>query len=83
MTQGIEAVAGAIDFVRSLIANVPKAVASSSSTRWVRAISTTLAWRTCSGRTSTAASEHVEQGKPHPDLYLHAAQALGIEFARR
>ena len=36
LEQGIDAVAGAVDFVRSLPPFLPKAVASSSSTRWIR-----------------------------------------------
>ena len=37
LEHGIDAVAGAIDFVRSLPPELPKAVASSSSTKWIRA----------------------------------------------
>src|SRR4051794_36172257 len=36
LREGIAAVAGAIEFVRALPSELPKAVASSSSTRWVR-----------------------------------------------
>ena len=39
LKDGIDAVVGAIDFVRSLPPDLPKAVASSSSTRWIRGIS--------------------------------------------
>ena len=37
LAQGIEPIAGAIDFVRSLPASLPRAIASSSSTKWIRA----------------------------------------------
>ncbi|HEY7007234.1 MAG TPA: HAD family phosphatase, partial [Sphingomicrobium sp.] len=36
LKEGIDAVVGAVEFVRSLPAHLPKAVASSSSTRWIR-----------------------------------------------
>ena len=36
LAEGIEPIAGAVEFVRALPAELPKAVASSSSTRWVR-----------------------------------------------
>ena len=75
---GISAVAGATAFVRSLPPQLPKAVASSSSTQWVRThlghlgIAEEFAGYVFSG------SEHVARGKPAPDLYLHAAQQLGV-----
>jgi HAD superfamily hydrolase (TIGR01509 family) len=80
MTEGIEAVAGAIDFVRSLAPSLPKAVASSSSTRWVRAHLDHLGLADVFGPHIYSGKEHVERGKPHPDLYLHAAQALGTDI---
>jgi beta-phosphoglucomutase-like phosphatase (HAD superfamily) len=78
LRDGIGAVVGAVDFVQSLPPDLPKAVASSSSTRWIRAhlehLGLTDAFRDhiYSGR------EHVERGKPAPDIYLHAADQLGI-----
>src|SRR5436190_14524012 len=36
LADGIEPIGGAIDFVRSLPAFLPRAIASSSSTKWVR-----------------------------------------------
>lgn len=78
LSEGVEAVAGAVDFVWSLPPELPKAVASSSSTRWVRGhlksigLAETLGDHVYSGR------EHVARGKPEPDLYLFAARQLGV-----
>jgi HAD superfamily hydrolase (TIGR01509 family) len=82
MREGIAAVAGAVEFVRSLPPQLPKAVASSSSTRWVR---THLAHLGLVGLFEPhiySGREHVERGKPAPDLYLHAARQLGVDIAR-
>ena len=82
LREGIAAVAGAVEFVRSLPKELPKAVASSSSTRWVR---THLAHLDLEGVFEPhiySGKEHVTRGKPAPDLYLHAAKALGIDILR-
>jgi HAD superfamily hydrolase (TIGR01509 family) len=82
LEEGIAAVAGAVEFVRALPAELPKAVASSSSTRWVRThlqhlgLSGIFEPHVYSGR------EHVSRGKPAPDLYLHAARELGVDISR-
>ena len=82
LRDGLEAVAGAVEFVRSLPPQLPKAVASSSSTRWLRGhlqhlgLSEAFEPHVYSGR------EHVERGKPAPDLYLHAAGELGVPIGR-
>lgn len=82
LANGYPAVAGAIGFVRSLPPELPKAVASSSSTHWIAShlahlgLSDVFEGRIFSG------AEHVVRGKPEPDLYLHAASALGVEIAR-
>lgn len=82
LREGLEEVAGAVTFVRSLPPELPRAIASSSTTQW---ISTHLAHlglldafegRIFSGR------EHVARGKPAPDVYLHAADALGVSITR-
>lgn len=82
LREGIDEVAGAIAFVRSLPPDLPKAVASSSSTKWVRThlahlgLERTFLDHIYSGR------EHVTRGKPAPDLYLHAACELGVDIGR-
>ena len=78
INDGIEEVAGAVEFVRSLPPDLPKAVASSSSTRWVRAHLHHLGLAEVFGDHVYSGKEHVARGKPAPDLYLHAASALGV-----
>jgi HAD superfamily hydrolase (TIGR01509 family) len=78
---GIDAVSGAIAFVRSLPPELPRAIASSSSTHWITTHLDHLGLRDAfplifSGK------EHVTRGKPAPDIYLHAAQALGVPIDR-
>lgn len=78
VAEGLEAVAGAIAFVRVLPERFPKAIASSSTTSWIEAhlrhigLIDAFAGRIFSGR------EHVARGKPAPDIYIHAASALGV-----
>jgi HAD superfamily hydrolase (TIGR01509 family) len=82
LREGIAAVSGAVEFVGSLPEDFPKAVASSSSTRWVR---THLAHLGLAGAFEPhiySGKEHVRRGKPAPDLYLHAARALGVDILR-
>lgn len=82
LREGVAAVAGAIDFVRSLPAALPKAVASSSSTRWVRTHLEHLDLADVFGPHVYSGAEHVVKGKPAPDLYLYAADELGIDIRR-
>ena len=81
LRDGIEAVAGAVEFVRSLPADLPKAVASSSSTRWVRGHLEHIGLSDAFGEHIYSGREHVERGKPAPDLYLHAAEQLETPIA--
>lgn len=82
LAEGIDAVVGAVAFVRGLPASLPKAVVSSSSTRWIArhlehiGLADTFSGHIYSGR------EHVARGKPAPDLYLHAARQLGVAIER-
>lgn len=84
LADGLPEVAGAVAFVRSLPPGLPLAVASSSSTAWLRAhlghlghlgLAERFGEHLYSGR------EHVSRGKPAPDLYLHAAAALAVPIA--
>jgi HAD superfamily hydrolase (TIGR01509 family) len=75
---GIEAVAGAIDFVHGLPQSLPKAIASSSSTHWIRTHLRHLGILEMFGNHVYSGHEHVVRGKPAPDIYLHAAQRLGV-----
>ncbi len=82
IAEGLEEVAGAVAFIRALPADLPKAICSSSSTHWIEShlahlgLDGAFEGRIFSGR------EHVARGKPAPDLYLHAAAALGVPIAR-
>lgn len=78
MAEGIAAVRGAIAFVEGLAADVPRAIASSSSTRWITRHLDHLGLRDNFGSMIFSGKEHVPRGKPAPDLYLHAASALGV-----
>jgi HAD superfamily hydrolase (TIGR01509 family) len=71
-------VAGATAFVRALPAALPKAVVSSSGTRWLHAHLAHLGLTEAFGAHVYSGAEHVTRGKPAPDLYLHAAGALGV-----
>ena len=82
LREGIEAVAGAVAFVESLPAALPKAIASSSSTAWITRHLDHLALRAHFEGRIFSGHEHVERGKPAPDLYLHAAEALGVDIDR-
>jgi HAD superfamily hydrolase (TIGR01509 family) len=81
LREGLAAVAGAVEFVRALPPGLPKAVASSSSTRWVRGHLAHLGLEGAFGDHIYSGREHVERGKPAPDLYLHAASQLGVGIA--
>ncbi len=82
MAEGIDAVAGAIAFVRDLPVDLPIAIASSSSSRWIERHLDHIGLRARFGSMIFSGREHVARGKPAPDLYLHAAAALGIDIAR-
>lgn len=77
--KGIAAVAGAVGFVRGLPPPLPRAIASSSSTRWIAAHLDHLGIRNAFGEHIYSGREHVARGKPAPDLYLHAARAIGAD----
>jgi beta-phosphoglucomutase-like phosphatase (HAD superfamily) len=78
LRDGIAAVAGAVDFVKGLPADLPRAVASSSSTQWIRGHLEHLGLTEAFGDHIYSGREHVERGKPQPDIYLHAARQIGI-----
>lgn len=82
LAEGIEEVAGAVAFVRSLPADLPKAVVSSSSTRWIRTHLDHLGLADVFGDHLYSGAEHVTHGKPAPDLYLYGARQLGVPIDR-
>jgi HAD superfamily hydrolase (TIGR01509 family) len=72
-----QALPGAVDVVRAIQrAGVPLAVASSSILPWVEACLTKLALLDAFGVIVTGSD--VTNGKPAPDIYLAAAQRLGV-----
>jgi HAD superfamily hydrolase (TIGR01509 family) len=81
LREGLDAVAGAIAFIRSL-PHLPLAIASSSTTRWIKAHLEHLGLGDAFGCHIYSGHEHVEHGKPAPDIYLHAAQQIGVAIQR-
>lgn len=81
MREGIDEVAGAVAFVTSLPADLPRAIASSSATRWIARHLDHIGLRTAFGNHLYSGKEHVARGKPAPDLYWHAADAIGVPIA--
>ncbi|MDB5694218.1 MAG: haloacid dehalogenase [Alphaproteobacteria bacterium] len=82
LAEGLQEVKGAVAFIRGLPAGLPRAVASSSSSHWVRRHLAHLGLEDAFGDRIFSGREHVARGKPAPDLYLHAAAALGVDIAR-
>lgn len=82
MESGIDAVVGAVGFVRGLPRDLPRAVVSSSSTRWIRRHLDHIGLTDAFGDHVYSGREHVANGKPAPDLYLFAAERLGVDIRR-
>ncbi|UYY76318.1 HAD family hydrolase [Sphingomonas sp. R1] len=82
LEQGLPAVAGALRFLESLPADLPKAIASSSPTHWLDTHLRHLGVRDLFGDKLFSGREHVANGKPAPDLYFHAAAAIGVPIER-
>jgi HAD superfamily hydrolase (TIGR01509 family) len=82
LAEGLEEVRGAVAFIRGLPAALPRAVASSSSSHWIRQHLAHLGLEDAFGGMIFSGREHVARGKPAPDLYLHASAALGVAIAR-
>ncbi|GAA0658620.1 HAD superfamily hydrolase (TIGR01509 family) [Sphingomonas insulae] len=81
MAAGIDAVLGAVEFVRALPADLPRAVVSSSPTRWIRRHLEHIGMSDAFGDHIYSGREHVANGKPAPDLYWHGAKAIGVDIA--
>jgi HAD superfamily hydrolase (TIGR01509 family) len=82
LEEGLDPVAGAVAFIESLPPGLPRAIVSSSSTDWIVRHLDHLGLRAHFGDKLFSGREHVAQGKPAPDLYLHAAAVLGIDIRR-
>ena len=78
--RGLMAVAGAGEFVKMLTrAGVPRAVATSASRRDLERVLDVLGLREHIDVAVTA--DDVRHGKPHPEVYLKAAEGLGVDAA--
>ena len=73
-------VAGII-FVRSLPADLPRAIASSSGSDWLKTHLRHLGLVDAFAPHIYSGREHVTRGKPAPDIYLHAAKRIGVPIA--
>ena len=82
LAEGLEEVRGAVAFIRGLPDDLPRAVASSSSTQWIQQHLRHLGLEDAFGDKIFSGREHVVRGKPAPDLYLHAAAALGVDIGK-
>lgn len=82
LREGVDAVEGAVAFIRRLPPELPKAVASSSSVEWIERHLAHLGLGEVFGDKLFSGREHVARGKPAPDLYLHAAAALEVDIRR-
>ena len=82
LAEGLEEVAGAVAFVRGLPPGLPRAICSSSTSHWIFTHLANLGLEDAFGDMIFSGREHVARGKPAPDLYLHAAEALGVDIAR-
>jgi HAD superfamily hydrolase (TIGR01509 family) len=82
LREGLPAIAGAVEFVRSLPPGLPSAVASSSTKDWVWTHLDHLGLRETFGDRVFSGREDVARGKPAPDLYCHAARQLGVDVER-
>ncbi len=82
IAEGVGEVPGAVAFVRSLPADLPRAIVSSSRVHWIDAHLRHLGLRDAFGDHLYSGREHVANGKPAPDLYLYGAAALGVPIER-
>lgn len=82
MAEGVDAVEGAVAFVRSLPRDLPKAVVSSSHTAWIRRHLDHIGLADAFGDHVYSGREHVAKGKPAPDLYWFGAKAIGVPIER-
>lgn len=82
LLEGVPAVAGAVAFVEALPPGLPRAIASSSSLEWVDTHLRHQGIRHHFGDNLFSGREHVERGKPAPDIYWYAADAMQVDIAR-
>ncbi len=73
-------VAGAVAFIAGLTQS--RCIASSSPPDWIRLGLATMGLAPRAAGPTFSAAVHVTRGKPHPDLFLHAAAAMGVAPGR-
>lgn len=72
----VPVIEGSVDAVRSIAERWPLAIASSSNRPLIDAVIKILGIEDCF--VATVSSEEVDSGKPSPDVYLSAAEKLGV-----
>lgn len=77
-SEPIAPVPGVSDFL-DRIAHLPIAIGSSSYTDYIRRHLASFGLEDRFGVHVYSGREHVTRGKPHPDIYLHAAAQLGVD----
>lgn len=82
LREGISEVAGATAFICALPSDLPIAVTSSAMSRWLTGHLDHLGLAERFGEHVYSGREHVERMKPAPDIYLFAANRLGVDISR-
>lgn len=81
--QGVPQIPGAAAAVRAVrAAGIPVAVASQGARTKMAVTFPASGMDAVLGDAPIFSGDDVERGKPHPDLYLHAAATLGVDPAR-
>lgn len=76
----LKAVPGAMDFMAALVQR--RCIASSSPLNWIGLGLDAMGVSARHAGPIFSAAVHVTRGKPHPDLFLHAAREMGVEPRR-
>ena len=82
MAQGVDPVTGAVPFIEGLPESISRAIASSSTSAWIKRHLDHIGLRDAFGDHIYSGREHVTRGKPAPDIYLFAAAALEIPISQ-
>lgn len=73
----LQPIGGAVDFVRGR-PDQRRCIASSSPPAWIERCLNLVGLRDAFAGAIFSTSVHVQRGKPHPDIYVHAAHAMGV-----
>ena len=77
----LRTVAGVEAFLERL-GSMPRCIASSSQPEWLSSRLAMFGLEPQFGGKLFSAALHVKRSKPHPDIYLHAAEAMGVAPSR-